>query len=97
MIGPNLSVAVLSVNLLLEAYYLEGFNETIELSYSVEEEMELIEQDFLEAMFDDLLREEDERESYYGPPDEYHDQQPNAMLSWSMQLPKVRQVCIIFE
>jgi len=70
------------------------FNDIIFI-LKVEEEMELIEQDFLEAMFDDLLREEDERESYYGPPDEYHDQQPNAMLSWSMQLPKVRQVCII--
>lgn len=54
--------------------------------------MELIEQDFLEAMFDDLLREEEEKESYYGPPDEIPSQfysPKNKNNAFSMQLPKV--------
>lgn len=50
--------------------------------------MELIEQDFLEAMFEDLLREEDEKETYYGPPDCFHDQFSKAN-SCNMQLPTV--------
>jgi len=59
----------------------------------VEEEMELIEQDFLEAMFDDLLREEEEKESYYGPPDEIPSQfysPKNKNNAFSMQLPKIQ-------
>lgn len=52
--------------------------------------MELIEQDFLEAMFDDLLREEEEKESYYGPPDEMPSHHYPSKKSSSMQLPKVR-------
>lgn len=54
--------------------------------------MELIEQDFLEAMFDELLREEDEKESYYGPPDELPQLSfPQTYKSdITMQLPKVR-------
>ena len=46
--------------------------------------MELIEQDFLEAMFEDLLREEDEKESYYGPTEGAEDKS-----KCEMQLPRV--------
>lgn len=50
--------------------------------------MELIEQDFLEAMFEELLNEEDERDLYYGPPDHL----PNQQISCNqMQLPKVHK------
>lgn len=59
----------------------------------MEEEMELIEQDFLEAMFDDLLREEDEQQVYYGPPDtppsSYQQQAKSGSQFNGMQLPKV--------
>lgn len=59
--------------------------------------MELIEQDFLEAMFDDLLREEEEKESYYGPPDEipsqFYSPKGKSSASFSMQLP---EVCITY-
>ena len=52
--------------------------------------IELIEQDFLEAMFEDLLREEDEKETYYGPPDGHQEQTSNSASNCAMQLPMVR-------
>lgn len=52
--------------------------------------MELIEQDFLEAMFEDLWREEDEKESYYGPPDGVQDKKCDVQCGNSnMTLPMV--------
>lgn len=63
------------------------------LQQQVEEEMELIEQDFLEAMFEDLLREEDEQQVYYGPPDTEPNQvsYQNSKANYStMQLPKIQ-------
>lgn len=60
-----------------------------ELQQQVEEEMQLIEQDFLEAMFDELLKEEDEKESYYGPPDETP-VQALSKASYCMQLPQIQ-------
>jgi len=65
----------------------EGAEEGLEKQ--LEEEMELIEQDFLEAMFDDLLREEEEKESYYGPPDEMPSHHYPSKKSSCMQLPKI--------
>ncbi|XP_067929274.1 polyadenylate-binding protein-interacting protein 2B-like [Watersipora subatra] len=55
------------------------------LQQQIEEEMELIEQDFLEAMFEDLLREEDEKESYYGPTEGAEDKS-----KCEMQLPRIQ-------
>lgn len=60
------------------------------LQQQVEEEMELIEQDFLEAMFEDLLREEDEKETYYGPPDGHQEQTSNSASNCAMQLPMIQ-------
>lgn len=71
-------------------YWTELYLSSIVILLQVEEEMELIEQDFLEAMFDDLLREEDEQQVYYGPPDSMPNQSAQAKTNCSaMQLPKV--------
>lgn len=59
------------------------------LLFQIEEEMQLIEQDFLEAMFDQLLAEEEEKESYYGPPDGMPNQNASNKSGFSMQLPQV--------
>lgn len=69
--------------------------------HQLEEEMELIEQDFLEAMFEDLLKEEEEKESYYGPADGYNGgvTGTGAIKGSNMQLPTVSTTIpiIIFQ